>query len=189
MSESEAWANPTFEERVNTCRGVCCLFITLASIVLVFSQPKGLLFWSYPDLTFAPTGRAGFLLAALFGVYLLVDTFVCIAFRSRFRRSLTAVYIHHIAVGLGVAGYLYPSPPVAFFVYVWGEALTACRLLSPRLRLRARHLVFAFRRATWLYLVVRDAYSLRLLHSRWGLPVAMMAPTLCVLLLYLDHIW
>ena len=188
-SPSPAAAAPSFEDRVNTWRGACCLLITLGSLVLVLRDPKGLLFWRYSENTFAPTGTAGFALAAAFGMYLLVDMIITLAFRSRFRRSMTAVYVHHVAVGLGVAGYLHPSPPVAFFVYVWGEALTACRLLSPRLRWKARHLVFGFRRATWLYLVVRDTYSLRLLRDRWGLPIAVMAPVLCLLLLYLDHGW
>jgi hypothetical protein len=179
----------TFEERVNTWRGACCLLITLGSLWLVLQHPSNLLFWLSPEETFAPTGTLGFALAAAFGCYLAVDLAITLAFRSRFRRAMTAVYVHHVAVGLGVAGYLHPSPPRAFFVYVWGEALTACRLLPPALRWRARHVVFAFRRVTWLYLVIRDTYSLGILHARWGLPVAVLAPVLCMVLLYLDHGW
>ncbi|KAL1500289.1 hypothetical protein AB1Y20_012956 [Prymnesium parvum] len=181
--------NLTFEDKVNQWRGASTLLITAASMALVLSKPKGLLFWKHPSETFAPTGPVGFALALTFGAYLLLDLVVIIAFRSKFRRSMNAVYLHHVAVGLGVAGYLYPSPPRAFFVYVWGEALTACRLLQPSQRWYARHFVFFFRRVTWIYLIVRDTYSMRLLHDKWGLPVAAMAPLLCILLLYLDHSW
>lgn len=50
------------------------------------------------------------------------------------RRSMMSVHLHHAVVMLGVAAYLFPSPPQGFFCYLWGEALTACRVLPPTAR-------------------------------------------------------
>ena len=75
------------------------------------------------------------------------DTLIAFLMRSHLQRSLGPLYIHHTIVVVGVLCYMFPSPPRALFMYMWGEALTACRILpAGPYRWRARSLVFALRR-------------------------------------------
>ena len=53
-------------------------------------------------------------------------------------------------------------------MYLWGEALTACRILPPGPRWRARTVVFGFRRALWSFLLVRDCYIFEAMRRRKG---------------------
>merc|ERR1719454_2867190 len=85
-------SNAQFEATVNVWRGWTTVFITLASIAQVLASPSSLLFWSHPDLTFSETGIVGFVVSLLFGLYLLVDSVVAVVYRTRFKRSMTAVY-------------------------------------------------------------------------------------------------
>ena len=58
-------------------------------------------------------------------VYLCADTLIAFLMRSHLQRSLGPLYIHHTIVVVGVLCYMFPSPPRALFMYMWGEALTA----------------------------------------------------------------
>ncbi|KAL3913210.1 MAG: hypothetical protein SGPRY_008066, partial [Prymnesium sp.] len=137
-----------FEQRVNVWRGWSCLLITLGSFFLVLANPRCFLFWEDDSAVFELTGTPGLLLSLSFTAYLAVDSAVAFFYRSHFRRPMGAVYLHHLFVGIGLLAFLLPSPPRGFFFYVWGEALTACRVLPPAPRARARHAVFAFRSVT-----------------------------------------
>ena len=127
------------ERGVNKCRGWWCLFITLGALALVLSDPRCILFWVDHSPLLEPTGLPGLLLSLSFLVYLVLDTAVSFFWRHHFRRPLGAVYVHHFLVGVGVLAFLRPSPPRGFFFYVCGEVLTACRVLPPRPRWRARY--------------------------------------------------
>ena len=181
----------SFEHRVNYYRGLVCFVITLASLLLVFIQPSCLLFWrdgAY-ELNAEGTGTAGTLTSLLFLTYLFVDSMVGIVCRSRFRRPMLAVHIHHVVVGTAVACFLLPSPPRGFFLYVWGEALTAVRLLPPQPRFFARTCVFAARRCLWLYLLFRDATFFPQTSLRFGRVAAVVPMGVALLLLVLDAMW
>lgn len=180
-----------FEERVNLMRGYATFVITLASFQIVLVEPHCLLFWTAQGyaLNVAQTGVVGLCTAALFLLYLLVDTVVGICCRHRFRRSMNAVLLHHVVVGVGIAAFLIPAPPRGFFLYVWGELLTACRLLPAGLRFRARHFVFAGRRVLWLFLLLRDVTFFRETRTRYGLIGASVPPLVAILLLGLDTLW
>ena len=180
-----------FEHSVNAWRGWCCVVVTLGAVAIVLSEPASLTFWSenaYAKIS-EPTGRGGLALAAFFILYLVVDTLIGIVCRHQFRRSMGAVFLHHILVGLAVAAYLLPSPPRGLFFYVIGEALTACRVLPPQLRWRARSGVFAFRRLLWLYLFARDIYFYGTTAAKYGVLPAIVPPFIAVLLLLLDAMW
>jgi hypothetical protein len=180
-----------FERRVNTCRGGCTAIVTLLSISIVLADVRCLAFWrpgAYEENA-RRTGWLGFATAALFLVYLFVDTVVGVVWRAEFRRSMSAVYLHHAVVAVGVVAFLSPSPPRGFFPYVWGEALTAVRLLPPAPRHAARTAVFALRRVLWLYLLARDASFFPMTAARWGPAVATVPPLVAVLLLGLDCLW
>mmetsp|Transcript_3039 Transcript_3039/g.6894 ORF Transcript_3039/g.6894 Transcript_3039/m.6894 type:complete len:291 (+) Transcript_3039:47-919(+) len=179
------------ERRVNYARGHATLYITALSIALVLVDPACLIFWAGGayDRIVAPTGRVGVACSAAFLAYLLIDTAVALSCRQHFRRSMGSLYLHHALVGVGVAAFLLPSPPRGFFFYVWGEALTACRLLPPWSRFRARSGVFAFRRALWLYLICRDAWFFSMLCQRYGLLYAVLPISVAFLLLGLDCMW
>ena len=180
-----------FEHRVNEARGYSCLVITAASCWIVGSHPHCLLFWR-PDayaLISARTGMLGLATSAFFLLYLAVDTLLGIACRHNFRRSMNAVFVHHLVVGVGLASFLLPSPPRGLFLYVLGEALTACRLLPPGPRWHARSAVFAGRRCLWLYLLCRDVYLFDATAKRFGTAVATLPPLVSILLLGLDCIW
>lgn len=180
-----------FEHRVNTWRGYCCLLITVMSISIVLTEPWCLLFWKDYGyrLNIEHTGLVGFATSAFFGLYLLVDTIIGLVYHRRFRRSMNAVFLHHAVVGAGVAAFLLPSPPRGFFLYVWGEALTACRLLPLRPRWHARSAVFAFRRVLWSYLCARDCWYFGRVAALYGMPCAAVPPGVAVLLLALDRAW
>ena len=81
-----------FEVACNDLRGWACLFVTLGSVVVVLSEPASLIFWvpgAYMVIS-APSGTAGFLIAAFFLLYLVVDTAVGVMCRHQFRRSMGA---------------------------------------------------------------------------------------------------
>ena len=180
-----------FEVACNDLRGWACLFVTLGSVVVVLSEPASLIFW-VPDaymVISAPSGTAGFLIAAFFLLYLVVDTAVGVMCRHQFRRSMGAVFLHHAIVGVATAAFLVPSPPRGYFFYVLGEALTACRLLPLQPRFHARSAVFAFRRALWLYCGARDVYFFPVTASKFGALPACIPPMIAVLLLALDCVW
>lgn len=180
-----------FEHRVNVTRGYATLVITLWSIAIVLEEPACLAFWlkhAYV-LNAAPTGWFGLGCSALFLAYLVIDTVIGILCRHRFRRSMGAVFLHHAFVGIAVAAFMLPSPPRGFFLYVWGEALTACRLLPPATRWPARSFVFAFRRALWIYVFARDAFFFEATRRRFGLGCALLPPFCAALLLALDLMW
>ena len=180
-----------FEHRVNEARGYSCLCITAASCWIVGSHPRCLLFWR-PDayaLISARTGMLGLATSAFFLLYLAVDTLLGIVCRHNFRRSMNAVFVHHLVVGVALASFLLPSPPRGLFLYVLGEALTACRLLPPGPRWHARSAVFAGRRCLWLYLLCRDVYLFDATAQRFGTAVATLPPLVSILLLGLDCIW
>ena len=180
-----------FEVACNDLRGWACLFVTLGSVVVVLSEPASLIFWvpgAYRVIS-APSGTAGFLIAAFFLLYLVVDTAVGVMCRHQFRRSMGAVFLHHAIVGVATAAFLVPSPPRGYFFYVLGEALTACRLLPLQPRFHARSAVFAFRRALWLYCGARDVYFFPVTASKFGALPACIPPMIAVLLLVLDCMW
>ena len=89
---------------------------------------------------------------------------VAVVFRRHFRRSMGFVYLHHVLCATGVLFFVYPSPPRGFFLYIWGEALTACRVLPPASRWRARSAAFAFRRASSR---LREMASEEYLQAHW----------------------
>ena len=141
------------EHRVNFMRGWSTLLTTAASVILVLEAPACLAFWrpgAYERVV-APTGTPGIICCTFFLAYLIVDSVVGVVFRAHFRRAMGAVYVHHGVVGIAVAAFLLPSPPRGFFPYVWGEVLTACRILPPGARWRARSAAFALRRVLWLF--------------------------------------
>ena len=180
-----------FEHRVNEIRGWCCLIVTAGSLVVVVREPFSVAFWldgGY-ELISESSGLLGFALAAFFLVYLLVDTLVGIFCRHKFRRSMGAVFLHHAIVGIAVAAFLLPAPPIGFFFYVLGEALTACRLLPPETRFYARSGVFAFRRALWVYCGARDVWFYQTTAAKFGGLPALAPPSVATLLLVLDHVW
>lgn len=180
-----------FEHCVNSVRGWCCLLVTVGSIAVVLEEPASLVFWAdgaYATIS-APTGPFGFILAASFLAYLLVDTAVGIVCRHQFRRSMGAVFLHHALVGVAVAAFLVPSPPRGFFLYVWGEALTASRLLPPQSRFQARSVIFALRRTLWLYCGARDIWFFETTAAKFGYLPALVPPAIAVLLLFLDVMW
>ena len=88
------------------------------------------------------------MVSGAFLLYLAVDMMVGVVCRHRFRRSMGAVYLHHVGCLVPTAYFILPSPPRGYFLYVWGEALTAVRVLSPVARWHARGVVFACRRVT-----------------------------------------
>ncbi len=189
-ASSRAAADEAFENAALIVKGWVTLVITVCSVALQnLTQPQYLLFWNCPERVLEPTNTPGVLVALLFSAYLLGDSLFVILYRARLRRPMGPVLLHHVVVGLGVAAYIYPSPPRAFFVYVWGEVLTACRVLPPAYRFSGRSVAFGLRRCTWLYVFARDAYSHRLLRARYGLAPAAIAPLLALLLLKLDHGW
>ena len=181
----------SFENSVNLARGHATLYITAASCYLVLSKPTCLLFWTEDGyaLNVAKTGVLGLATSAVFLIYLLIDTLVGIVCRHKFRRPMTAVIIHHLVVGIGVAAFLMPAPPRGFFLYVWGEALTACRLLPLEPRYHARNLVFACRRLLWCYLLARDVCFFGATRERYGVIGASVPPLVAILLLGLDEMW
>ena len=151
-----------FEHTVNEARGYACLLITISSFIIVLIDPRCLSFWRRDgySLNTASTGMLGIATSSAFLLYLLIDTLVGIACSHKFRRPMTAVYVHHVIVGIGTAAFLLPgAPPRGFFLYVWGEALTAVRVLPSGPRHDARSFVFAGRRALWIYLLLRDVTS------------------------------
>ena len=181
------------EQQVNVWRGWCCVVITAWAMLIVLAEPQSFVFWQpargLPCLAFEETGAPGLVLSASFGTYLIVDCCVAFIWRAHFRRSMGAVYLHHVAVAVGVAAFLLPSPPRGFFMYVWGEALTACRVLPPAVRFRGRSAVFAFRRVLWIYLLVRDVYLFHTTTARRGAVAAAVPPATALLLLGLDAMW
>ncbi|KAL1521957.1 hypothetical protein AB1Y20_021603 [Prymnesium parvum] len=177
------------ERQVNTWRGWSCLLITAASIAIVLADPRCFSFWDEHPAVFEPTGLPGLLLSSTFVAYLAVDALVSFVWRKHFRRSMGAVYLHHLSVGLAVLAFLRPSPPRGFFFYVWGEVLTACRVLPPAPRWRARHAAFAFRRPLWLYLLARDIYLFPKTSLRRGVALSLIPPAISLLLLGLDAVW
>jgi hypothetical protein len=179
------------EHRVNMWRGVTTMAVTTWSMALVLDAPESLLFWTDEGymLTTTPTGAAGIACSALFLAYLLVDTAIGYACRQHFRRSMGPLYLHHVIVALGVCAFLNPSPPRGFFPYVWGEALTACRLLPPRPRFHARSAVFGFRRVLWLYLLARDLWYFERTSTYYGTLSAIIPPAVALILLALDRLW
>ena len=180
-----------FEARVNNVRGYACLLITVLSVGLGLNDLKIFFFWR--DDAYAAnterTGVVGLATSLIFLAYLLVDSLVGILCRAKFRRSMNAVLLHHVVVGIGVLAFLLPSPPRGFFLYVWGEALTACRLLPPGPRWHARTAVFAFRRALWLFLVARDIAFFQRSSQVYGVAAAIVPPCVALLLLALDAVW
>ena len=188
MGHDDPAPNTEFERRVNTWRGWACLGFTGAAAGIVLARPRDLLFLRRTSC-YSETGRAGVLLSAAFLAYLGIDSAVAILWRSKFRRSMTAVHAHHALVALGTAAYLLPSPPRGFFMYIWGEALTACRVLPPAPRYRARGVVFAGRRCLWLYLIARDLWWTRHLRTSRGLLCCVVPPLLAAALLGLDDVW
>ena len=179
------------ETLINTWRGWCCLLVTTLSVVLVLQRPKIFLFWrpAGARVTWEETGPPGTLLAVFFVFYLCADTLIAFLMRAHFKRSLGPLYVHHAIVIVGMACYMYPSPPRALFLYLWGEALTACRVLPPGPRWRARSVVFAARRVLWSFLLVRDLYIFDVLRRRKGAAGALVPPILSVTLLCLDSMW
>jgi len=140
-----------FEHTVNSWRGYCTLAITVGAIAEVLEDPASLAFWqgeSALERIDAPTGRSGLVVSGAFLLYLAVDMMVGVVCRHRFRRSMGAVYLHHVGCLVPTAYFILPSPPRGYFLYVWGEALTAVRVLSPVARWHARGVVFACRRVT-----------------------------------------
>lgn len=132
---------------------------------------------------------AGFATSSAFLAYLVVDSAIGIACRHQFRRGMGAVLVHHVAVGIAVAAFLLPSPPRGFFLYVWGEALTACRLLPPQPRWWARSVAFAFRRMLWVYVLCRDLTFVPHTAAMFGKLGAALPPLIALLLLCLDCAW
>ena len=140
-----------FEHTVNSGRGYCTLAITVGAIAEVLEDPVSLAFWqgeSALERIDAPTGRSGLVVSGAFLLYLAVDMMVGVVCRHRFRRSMGAVYLHHVGCLVPTAYFILPSPPRGYFLYVWGEALTAVRVLPPVARWHARGVVFACRRVT-----------------------------------------
>ena len=179
-----------FEATVNLCRGWACLAITLASMAITLAHPTELLFWREPP-TFELTGDLGLAISSSFIAYLVVDSAVAVAYRAQFRRSMVAVHAHHVLVGLGTLAFLRPSPPRAFFPYLWGEALTACRVLPSEPRWHARKVVFAGRRVLWIYLIAREVTWHGSLVRWWnGWRIGALLPIVVSLgLLGLDAMW
>ena len=181
-----------FEHTVNEARGYACLLITISSFIIVLIDPRSLLFWRRDgySLNTASTGMLGIATSSAFLLYLLIDTLVGIACSHKFRRPMTAVYVHHVIVGIGTAAFLLPgAPPRGFFLYVWGEALTAVRVLPSGPRHDARSFVFAGRRALWIYLLLRDVYFFQWTHALYGAFAASVPPLVALLLLVLDWHW
>ena len=190
MSNLRQGTSP-FEATVNWWRGLCTAVITLAAFVIVLAEPRCLLYWrdgAY-ELNAEGTGLPGTLTSVLFLLYLLIDSTIGCVCRQRFRRSMLSVHCHHAVVGVAVAGFLLPSPPRGFFLYVWGEALTAVRLLPPRQRFHARTCVFAGRRCLWLYLLIRDYSFYSATAARFGGVAAVVPMAVALLLLALDYNW
>ena len=180
-----------FEHRVNLARGYCTLAITLWSVAIVLADPYCLIFWqqdAYHRNT-SETGWFGLGCSVAFLVYLISDMAVGLACRKHFRRGMGAVFLHHVLVAVAVTAFLVPSPPRGFFLYVWGEALTAVRLLPPAPRWHARSAVFGFRRMLWFYVLIRDIWFFEWTSQRYGLFNAVVPPTIAVLLLGLDFMW
>lgn len=180
-----------FEQSVNDCRGIACFLITLSSIVIVLLDVRCLAFWlpgAY-ELNSEPTGSLGVATSTVFLLYLFVDTVVVLMCKKQFRRPMTAVLVHHCIVGVGVSAFLLPSPPRGFFVYVWGEALTAARLLPSRPRYHARTIIFVLRRILWIFLFCRDSAFFMQTAEIWGLVAATVPPFVAALLFALDVLW
>lgn len=185
-------ASKNMESMINTWRGWVCLIVTALSILIVLQQPRLVFFWKPVGarLAWEETGLPGTLLAGFFVVYLCADTLIAFLMRSHLQRSLGPLYIHHTIVVVGVLCYMFPSPPRALFMYMWGEALTACRILpAGPYRWRARSLVFALRRALWLFLLTRDLALFSTMRHRKGLVGALVPPAVSLSLLALDQMW
>ena len=185
-------ASKNMESMINTWRGWVCLIVTALSVTIVLQQPRLVLFWKPVGarLTWEETGLPGTLLAGFFVVYLCADTLIACLMRAHLQRSLGPLYIHHTIVVVGVVCYMFPSPPRALFMYMWGEALTACRILpAGPYRWRARSLVFALRRALWLFLLTRDVTLFGAMRHRKGLAGALVPPVISLSLLALDQMW
>eukprot|EP00966_Prymnesium_polylepis_P202754 4697259-Prymnesium_polylepis.1 len=79
------------ERRVNHFRGLSCLFITAASVLVVLADPRCFVFWVDNPAVFELTGWPGLLLSLSFAIYLAGDTLISFVWRRHFRRSLGAV--------------------------------------------------------------------------------------------------
>lgn len=180
-----------FENTVNEFRGYACFVITVSSLYIVLEQPGCLLFWTAQgyQLNVATTGMIGLATSAFFLLYLVVDTLCGLLCRHKFRRSMAAVIVHHVVVAAAIGCFLLPSPPRGFFLYVWGEALTAVRLLPPGPRWHARSLVFGARRCLWTYLFCRDLAFFGETSAHFGIAGATAPLLVAVLLLALDWMW